>query len=61
MYELKSSVGWRKGYMKELTKVWGSHLVGRPRKRWTDSVNDCLMKRGLNVEQARRMVYGRNE
>ena len=39
----------------------GSHLVGRQQKRWIDSVNDCLKKRGLNVQQARRMVYDRNE
>ena len=39
----------------------GSRLVGRPRKRWIDSVNDCLKKRGLNVGQARRVVYERNE
>ena len=23
----------------------GSRLVGRPRKRWIDSVNDCLKKK----------------
>ena len=39
----------------------GSRLVGRPWKRWIDSVNDCLKKRGLNVGQARRVVYERNE
>ena len=40
--------------------VWesvGSSLVGRPRKRWIDSVNDCLKKRG----QASMMVYDKNE
>ena len=39
----------------------GRHLVGRLRKRWIDSVNDCLKKRGLNIGQTRRMVYYRNE
>ena len=39
----------------------GSRLVGRPRNRWTDSMNDCLAKRGLNVGQAKLMVCGRNE
>ena len=39
----------------------GSHLVGQPKKRCTDSVNDCLKKRGLNVKQTRRMVYNRNK
>ena len=39
----------------------GSCLVGRPRKRWIDPVKDCLMKRGLDVRQARRMVQDRSE
>ena len=39
----------------------GSYIVGRPRKRCIDSVNECLKKRGLNVGQARRMVHDRNE
>ena len=38
----------------------GSRSVGRPRKRWTDTVKECLRKRGLDVRQARRMVRGRN-
>ena len=42
-------------------KCMVSYLLGRPQKRWIDSVNDWLKKRGLNVEQARRMVYDRNE
>ena len=37
----------------------GSRLVGRPRKRWIDTVKDWLKKRGLDVRQARRMAYGR--
>ena len=33
----------------------GSHLVGRPRKRLTDTVKGCLKKRGLDVMvEARR-------
>ena len=39
----------------------GSHSVGRPRKRWTDTVKGCLKKRGLDVRQARKMVHDRNE
>ena len=38
----------------------GSPLVGQPRKRWIDSVND-LKKRGLDVTQARKMVHNRSE
>ena len=34
----------------------GSHSVGRPRKRWFDTVKECLKKRGLDVRQARRRV-----
>ena len=38
-----------------------SRSVGRPRKRWTDIVNECLEKRGLDVRQARGMVQDRSE
>ena len=38
----------------------GSRLVGRPRKRWTDNMKDCLKKTGLNVRHARIMVYDRS-
>ena len=34
----------------------GSRLVGRPLKRWIDTVKNCLGKRGLDVRKARRMV-----
>ena len=34
---------------------------GRPRKRWIDTVNECLRKRGLDVRQARRRVQDRSE
>ena len=36
----------------------GSRSMGRPRKRWIDTMKKCLTKRGLNV---RRMVHDRNE
>ena len=39
----------------------GSGSVGRPLKRWTDTVKDCLRKMGLDVRQARRMVKDRSE
>ena len=38
----------------------GSRSVGRPRKRWIDTVKDCLRKRGLDVREARRMVHNRS-
>ena len=39
----------------------GSRSVGRPRKKWIDTVKNCLRKRGMDVKQARRMVQDRNE
>ena len=39
----------------------GNRSVGRPRKRWIDTVKDYLKKRGLNVRQARRMMDDRSE
>ena len=39
----------------------GSRSVGRPQKRWIDTMKECLKKRGLDVRQARRMVQDRNE
>ena len=38
----------------------GSRSVGKLLKRWTDTVKDCLKKRGLDFRQARRMVHDRN-
>ena len=34
-----------------------SRSVGRPWKRWIDTVKDYLKKRGLDVRQGRRMVH----
>ena len=39
----------------------GSHSVDRPRKRWIDSMKDCLKKIGLDVRRARRIVQDRSE
>ena len=39
----------------------GSRLVGRIRKRWIDTVNECLRKRSLDVRKVRRMVQDRSE
>ena len=39
----------------------GSHSVGRPWKRWIDTMKGCLKKRGLDVRQARRIVKDRSE
>ena len=35
----------------------GSPSVGRPKRRWTDTVNYCLKKMGLDVRQTRIMVH----
>ena len=39
----------------------GSRSVGRPRKIWIDTVEECLKKRGLDVRQAKRMLQDRSE
>ena len=39
----------------------GSHSVGRPWKRWIDTLKECLKKKGLDVRQAKRMVQDRSE
>ena len=39
----------------------GSRSVGRPRKRWTDTVREYLKKRGFDVRQARRIVQNKSE
>ena len=39
----------------------GSCSVGRPRKRWMETVKEFLRKRGLDVRQARGMVQNRSE
>ena len=39
----------------------GSRSVGRPQKRWIDTVKECLKKRGLDIRQARRIVQDRSE
>ena len=38
----------------------GSRSVGRPWKRWIDTVKGCWKKRGLDVRQAKRMVRCRS-
>ena len=39
----------------------GSLSVGRPGKKWIDTVKECLRKRGLDVREERRMVQDRSE
>ena len=38
----------------------GSRSVGRPWKRWIDTVKDCLKKRSLDVRKAWIMVHDRS-
>ena len=47
----------KKVYMGECA---GSRSVGKQRKRWIETVKDCLKKRGLDVRQGRRMVHDRS-
>ena len=39
----------------------GNHSVGKPRKRWIYTIEDCLKKGGLDVKQARRRVLDKSE
>ena len=39
----------------------GSRSVGKERKRWINTVRECLKKRWLDFRQARRMVQDRSE
>ena len=41
-------------------RVYVGECVGRLQKRWTDTVKDCVKKRGLDVSQAMRMVNDRS-
>ena len=39
----------------------GSRSVSRTRKKWINTVKDCLKKRGCDVRQSRRVVQDRSE
>ena len=39
----------------------GARIRGRPRKRWIESVRECLRERGLNELQAGRVVFDRKK
>ena len=39
----------------------GSRSVGRPRKRWIETVKDCLIKKVFVLRQAKRMVQDTSE
>ena len=55
-----------KGLMKVIAKsVYAGECacinsVGMPRKRWIDTVKNCLKKTRLDVRQTRRMVHDRS-
>ena len=42
-------------------KCAGSRSAGMLRKRWINTVKECLKKKGLDVRQARKMVQDRSE
>ena len=39
----------------------GEFAGSRSRKRWIDTVKECLKRRGLDVRQAKRIVKDRSE
>ena len=52
--------GLLRGSIQGSVECAGSRSVGRMRKRLIDAVKDCLKKRGLDIRQARRMMYDRS-
>ena len=55
--------GWKDRITKRVSvgECAVSRSVGKARKRWINTMKECLGKRGLDVRQARRMVNGRSE
>ena len=56
-------IGWRgiglpRVYVGECA---GSCSMGKPWKRWIDTVKECLKKRSLDISQARRIVQNRSK
>ena len=47
--------GWRIAKRVYVGECASSHSVGRQRKRCTDTVKECLKKRGLDVRQAQKL------
>ena len=41
-------------------KCSGSHSVGRPRKKWINTMKNCLKKRDVDARQARIMEHDRS-
>ena len=44
----------KQAYVRECSGICSG---GRPWKRWIDIVKECLKKRGLDVQEAKRMVH----
>ena len=49
----------KRAYVGECAAV--SRSVGRSHKKWTDTMKECLKKRGMDVRQIRRMMQDRSE
>ena len=57
---------WKEWRMIGLPRVYvgdcaGNYSMGKPQKRWVDTVKECLRKKGLDVKQTKRMVQDRYE
>ena len=50
--------GWLKVYESDLR---GVRRRGRPRKCWMDGVNEVLVRKGLNIQEAKVNMQDRNE
>ena len=64
---IDEGVLWWFGHVEKIAKrvfvgeCVGSCSVGRPRKRWIDTWNKFLKKRGLDISQERRIFQDRSE
>lgn len=48
-------IGWMEGG--QLSKCVGNQKAGRSKKRWIESVKECLIKRNVDFLEAKKCEY----